>query len=131
MVSLHPVSEEDIPSLARIHDDAFANDTLMHLMYGLPNDKCNLENDLRETLLTKPSARFTKAVDDSTGEIIGWSWWSLYLDGERHAADEAAAVERHQTTPKTAISPALFLDLHREVVARRRKWVTGKPTSSK
>ncbi|KAJ5605563.1 hypothetical protein N7510_008344 [Penicillium lagena] len=129
MISLHPVSVDDFPTLARIHDEAFANDALMHLMYGLPERNPNLEQDLRDWFLGSTTARFVKAVDDSTGNVLGWACWSLYLDGDTHAADEAAAAERHKTAPDVAISPALFFDFHRAVAARRRKWVTGKPAS--
>jgi hypothetical protein len=72
MISLHPVSVDDIPTLARIHDEAFANDTLMHLMYGLPEQNPNIEKDLRDWLLSSTTARFVKAVDDSAGDLLGW-----------------------------------------------------------
>lgn len=130
MISLHPVSIDDIPTLARIHDEAFADDALMHLLYRLPERNPNLEKDLREWFLGSKTARFVKAVDDSTGDVLGWACWSLYLDGETHAAEEAAAAERHKTAPEVAISPALFFDYHRAVAKRRGKWITGKPASS-
>ena len=124
-MKLLPISEEDLPTLTRIHDDAFAHDPLMQLMYGLPDAKTNLEDDLRLILHTVPSARFTKAIDEATGDIIGWSWWSLYLDGQAREADSAAAEAHAQTVPSTARSPRLYLDFHREVNLRRREWATG------
>lgn len=72
MISLHPVSADDIPTLARIHDETFANDTLMHLMYRLPERNSNIEKDLRDWLLSSTTARCFMAVDDSTGDLLGW-----------------------------------------------------------
>lgn len=127
--SLQPVTAEDIPTLVRIHDEAFANEMLMHLMYGSPDQRKDLIRDLQELLMTSSTARFLKAIDGETGEIMGWSLWTVYLDEETHEREAAATEERQKTAPGTAGNPAVFLDYHRAVAARRRKWITGKCAS--
>lgn len=101
----------------------------MNLMYNFSGDKTEFINYMRDALLTKPAARFLKAVD-TNGEIMGWSWWSIYLDGETHAADAAATIEYQKTPPKDSPNPQLYLDYHEIVALRRAKWITGKCASS-
>lgn len=98
-------------------------------MYNLSGDKTDFTNAMRTSLLTNPTSRFFKAVD-ATGEIMGWSWWSIYQDGEKHAEEAAATVERQKTPPKDSPSPEHYLDYHRDVAERRGRWITGKPASS-
>lgn len=128
--SLHRVSSKDIPALVDIHYEAFADDALMKLMYGSHGDAASAVSDLREAL-EDPTARFTKAVDNETGDIVGWSWWNVYLDAETHLEAAKTTEEEQKEAPKTAISPETFLQYHAAVNDRRRRWITGKPGSSK
>lgn len=127
--SLQPVTAEDIPTLVRIHDEAFENDKLMHLMYGSPDQREDMIGFLRGLLTTSSTALFLKATDRKTGEIMGWSLWTVYLDQKTHEREAAATEERQKTAPDTAGNPAAFLDFYRAVAARRRKWITGKCAS--
>ncbi|KAK9441541.1 DUF1766-domain-containing protein [Metarhizium brunneum] len=124
--SLHPVSSKDIPTLVDIHYEAFADDALMKLMYGSHGDAASTVSDLREAL-EDPTARFTKAVDNETGDIVGWSWWNVYLDAETHLEAAKATEEEQKEAPETAISPKTFLQYHAAVNDKRRRWITGKP----
>ena len=127
--SLQPVTAEDVPALVRIHDEAFENDKLMHLIYGSPDQIEHMIGYLQELLMTSSMTRFLKAMGGETGEIMGWSLWTVYLDQKTHEREAAATEERQKTAPDTAGNPAAFLDFYRAVAARRRKWITGKCAS--
>ncbi|KAJ5240502.1 GNAT family acetyltransferase [Penicillium citrinum] len=129
-ISYHPVSSEDAPVLARIHCDAFADDILMDLMYGdHHSDLKNITKDLSDTIIADSTARFVKAVDDKSGELVGWSWWNIYHNSETHLA--AAAAAKDLAPPNTAISPEAFLEYHRATHAKREKWLSGRPVACK
>ncbi|KAF9886466.1 hypothetical protein FE257_011372 [Aspergillus nanangensis] len=127
-LSFAPVSLEDIPTLAQIHHDAFATNILIHLMYGDDSDS-GLVSDLQNTLQTDQTARLTKAIDNKTGEIIGWSMWNSYLDKETLTAALKAAEDRLTSPPKNSICPDLYLDLKRAVIAKRKLWIMERSTS--
>ncbi|GES62065.1 GNAT family acetyltransferase [Aspergillus terreus] len=129
-ISLAPISLEDLPRLQQVHDEAFADNVLMNLMYGPPDPPAFI-GDIQKIFQTDSTARMTKAIDDATGEIVGWSWWSVHTDAATHMAAAKAAEERVNRVPKNSISPALWRDMRIAVNAMRKQWITEKPAAGK
>ncbi|KAE8396029.1 acyl-CoA N-acyltransferase [Aspergillus alliaceus] len=130
-ISLLPALPEDAPILSRVHSDAFPNNTLFDLMFGLPTEE-NMKrftSYLSELIASDKTGLFVKAVDNSTNQIVGWSWWNFYLDPESHLAGAKAFAKEHSSPPESAINPETFMEYFQAVISRREKWVGGKPAA--
>ncbi|GMG09096.1 unnamed protein product [Aspergillus oryzae] len=100
-----PASPEDAPTLTRIHGDAFQNSTLLDLMFGPPTEE-NLKGftaQLAELIANDKTARFTKAVDNDTNKIVGWSWWNIFPDHKSRLEGSEAFAKDHTDPPESAI----------------------------
>ena len=79
--SIQPVTESDIPNLAKIAGNAFQTDRHTQ-MKGLGKKPYNHEEGMRGALahwLTRTrKCAVVKAVDDNTGENLGWVCWAFY-----------------------------------------------------
>ncbi|KAF7626590.1 GNAT family acetyltransferase [Aspergillus flavus] len=123
-----PASPEDAPTLTRIHGDAFQNSTLLDLMFGPPTEE-NLKGftaQLAELIANDKTARFTKAVDNDTNKIVGWSWWNIFPDHKSRLEGSEAFAKDHTDPPESAISPEAYREYFRGVEERREKWVGGR-----
>ncbi|RHZ59241.1 uncharacterized protein CDV56_101179 [Aspergillus thermomutatus] len=129
-ISLRPALPTDALTLARLHNEAFANNDLMEIMYGpLTQDDPPFAADLEQIIRDSPNAQILKAVDDESGRIVGWSWWSIYRDAEAHAKAEQEAVKWETTPPTTSICPQAYLDYHGLKSKMRAKWIGGRPVA--
>lgn len=74
-----PVTSSDIPTLGRLFGLAFAPDRLGHFIFSHGYD-LNLSIHYSQvsyrTAYEDPNKWFLKAVDDATGEIVGFIIWS-------------------------------------------------------
>ncbi|KAA8651313.1 GNAT family N-acetyltransferase [Aspergillus tanneri] len=71
--------------MVEVHNEAFANDVLIKLMYGPPEEgTIPFAKDLEQMIRENANMRFVKAVDGDSGRIVGWTWWIIYPDGETH-----------------------------------------------
>ncbi|THC97916.1 hypothetical protein EYZ11_002614 [Aspergillus tanneri] len=113
--------------MVEVHNEAFANDVLIKLMYGPPEEgTIPFAKDLEQMIRENANMRFVKAVDGDSGRIVGWTWWIIYPDGETHSKGEQANLKRNATPPSTAISPQLYLDYHGIVAQKRKRWISGR-----
>lgn len=71
-ISFLPASEDDIPSLMRIHMLAFANDNSARLMFKNNNEYQTMLLGMLKSQLSDPKVRVIKAVTKDTGKILGW-----------------------------------------------------------
>ncbi|GMG45284.1 unnamed protein product [Aspergillus oryzae var. brunneus] len=104
-ITILPASPEDAPTLTRIHGDAFQNSTLLDLMFGPPTEE-NLKGftaQLAELIANDKTARFTKAVDNDTNKIVGWSWWNIFPDHKSRLEGSEAFAKDHTDPPESAI----------------------------
>ncbi|KOC08591.1 GNAT family acetyltransferase [Aspergillus flavus AF70] len=126
-VSLHPALPTDAPTLDEIHSKAFPNDLLLEVMYGPREENTvGLAQDLEKAIQENPNARFTKAVDDESGRVVGWSWWIIYRDAEAHVKAEQEAVKKRATPPPRSICPRACLEYRQLVVEKRERWIGGR-----
>ncbi|GIC86143.1 GNAT family N-acetyltransferase [Aspergillus udagawae] len=129
-ISLHPALPTDALTLAKLHNAAFANDTLMEIMYGpLTMEDPLFVGDLEQTIRDDPHAQLMKAVDDESNQIVGWSWWSIYQDAVAHAKAEHEAHERHTTPPPNSICPQAYFDYEDLKASARSKWLGERPAA--
>jgi hypothetical protein len=97
----------------------------MTLKFGVPTEE-NLKGFtslLSHLIATSKTAKFVKAVDNSTNEIVGWSWWNFYPDLESYLEGAKAYVKDHGSPPGTSISPEAYREYFQAVISRREKWV--------
>ncbi|KAH2927247.1 hypothetical protein KXW73_008785 [Aspergillus fumigatus] len=126
-ITLHPAVQADALPLAKLHNAAFANDALLEAMYGpLTQNDPPFANDLRQIIADDPHSRITKAIDTESGQIVAWSWWSIYPDAEAHASAAEVARERWTTPPPTSLCPRLYLDFQDMKARMREKWIGGR-----
>ncbi|KAB8235719.1 GNAT family N-acetyltransferase [Aspergillus alliaceus] len=126
-ISLHRVLPTDASVLATIHNNAFPDDNFLKLIYGPPEENIvGLAKELEQTIRDNPNARFLKAVDNESGSIVGWSWWSIYRDAETHIKATEDALKKSTTPPPGSRCPQAYVDYRRMVVQKREKWIGGK-----
>ncbi|PSR82924.1 acyl-CoA N-acyltransferase [Coniella lustricola] len=98
--SLHPITEDDIPALAEIDRLSFANDrhTLLKAAHPTrPYDHAAGTPEMIKYRLSLPTTRveMTKAVDDQTGDILGYGGWGKRLD--LHPQSSSTTTEETKT----------------------------------
>lgn len=146
-ISLQP-SPQTLPAtrtLVNVHNDAFANDPWLELMYGPPDDDADyFAADMLDIMCGDPTARFMQAVvrsatsetdpnsetqtaaEKETETVVGWSWWNIYPSRSTYLGAAKQDKERAKKPPSTAISPAAYLDYKADVVDRREKWIENR-----
>ena len=70
--SFLPASEDDIPSLIRIHMAGFAHDIPSRLQFDNNDQNEATLQDKLKARLSDPKVAVIKAVDKDTGNILGW-----------------------------------------------------------
>jgi GNAT superfamily N-acetyltransferase len=131
-ITLHPAVLADSLPIAQLHNAAFANDDLLETMYGpLTQNDTPFANDLQKIIADDPYSRITKAIDTASGQIVAWSWWSLYPDAEAHATAAEEARKRGTNPPAASLCPRLYLDYQDLKARMREKWIGGRPVASK
>ncbi|KAF7169062.1 hypothetical protein CNMCM5623_001894 [Aspergillus felis] len=126
-ISLHPAVPTDALTLAKLHNAAFADDDLLVTMYGpLTQDDPPFANDLEKIIRDDPHAQIIKAIDDESGEVVGWSLWNFYPDAEAHAKADEEARKRSSTPPATSLCPQVYSDYQNFKARIRAKWIGGK-----
>ncbi|PLB44438.1 hypothetical protein P170DRAFT_468121 [Aspergillus steynii IBT 23096] len=128
-ISLHPVPPTPTAALTLVtlHNEAFAHDPFLELMYGpLSEEVDSFAADIQAIMRDDPTARFTQAVVAAGSEketVVGWSWWNVYPDRTSYLAAKAKDEERARQPPKTALCPAAYVDWKVEVGRRRERWI--------
>lgn len=78
-VRLAPVASTDVPILGRLFAEAF-NEDLLHLFIlphgpdldlNIKSSQIRYQKDYRD-----PTKHFLKAIDDATGEVVGFMTWT-------------------------------------------------------
>ncbi|KAF4211423.1 hypothetical protein CNMCM5878_002633 [Aspergillus fumigatiaffinis] len=129
-ITLHPAVLADSLPIAQLHNAAFANDDLLETMYGpLTQNDTPFANDLQKIIADDPYSRITKAIDTASGQIVAWSWWSLYPDAEAHATEAEEARKRGTNPPAASLCPRLYLDYQDLKARMREKWIGGRPVA--
>ncbi|KAF7121808.1 hypothetical protein CNMCM5793_009361 [Aspergillus hiratsukae] len=63
--------------------------------------------DLQRIIREDAHAQILKAVDEHSGRIVGWAWWSIYRDAKAHAKAEEEGRERVSSPPTRSLCPVL------------------------
>lgn len=71
-VHLLPASEDDIPSLIRVHMAAFSNDNAARLMFKNKDENIAMLLDMLKAQLSNTKFAVTKAISNDTGNVLGW-----------------------------------------------------------
>ncbi len=77
---LAPVVQHDVSTLGRLFTEAFNEDHFRLFIFSQGPDlglSIEMNTSRIEKMFAKPSTRFVKAIDDSTGEIVGFITWTM------------------------------------------------------
>jgi hypothetical protein len=119
--SLQPVTEDDIPVLTEIFSASFKKDTntQLKLVGKDPNSQADgMAGGIRQWLCYPDRISVLKAVDNSTGTIMGWTGWGCrgYEASPAQPTPETVKEERPQVQdteenkPKTIEDPVERLE---------------------
>lgn len=106
-IRLAPATSSDIPTLGRLFALAFAPDLLRHFMFSHGYDldlSIQYSQTRHRNAYEDQSKRFLKAVDDTTGDIVGFIMWSV--------------IERQGDETEMHYPPPLNVDFNRAVFGR-------------
>ncbi|CAF9937254.1 MAG: hypothetical protein ALECFALPRED_007154 [Alectoria fallacina] len=125
-ISLLPASEDDIPSLIRVHMTAFAYDNSARLMF---KDKDEYETALLDMLkaqLSNPKIAVIKAISKDTGNVLGWQA-SRFL-GEDDDLGAVAGVEEveDETKDRKENTPTLRSVIRKDSVRVQQDWMANR-----
>ena len=71
-ISFLPASNDDVPTLIRIHKAGFANDNAARLMFQNNDDYETTLRDMLKAQLSDPNVAVIMAVAKDTGSVLGW-----------------------------------------------------------
>ncbi|KAI9850371.1 MAG: hypothetical protein M1838_005761 [Thelocarpon superellum] len=117
--------ESDLAPAWEIMKAAFESDPINLVLYPhgrtAENDEKTLD-DWRKEIESEPYHRFVKAVDDETGEMMGWAKWYLYL------TERAESEWNPPSTDKSPAEPSNFASIFFGMLAEKRKKIfAGNP----
>ncbi|KAE9989460.1 hypothetical protein Vi05172_g2941 [Venturia inaequalis] len=102
--SLHPVTPNDIPAMTSIFTAAFANDTntQLKLVGKDPNSQADgMAMGIRQWLNYPDRITLLKAVETSTGAMMGWVGWARRGFGDQTVPSIPKDEEENTTTTTT------------------------------
>jgi hypothetical protein len=86
-ITLFPITEDDVPKLSSVGHRAFATDrhTLMKMSEKHTDDmNTQMPQSMYDSYMSNPRIRMIKAVDEDTGEIVGFVMWATWnFDGSK------------------------------------------------
>jgi hypothetical protein len=116
--TIAPVSQSDIPALAKISGDSFIGDrhTQMKMLGKNPYDhEGGMKQGLKAWLGSERCIVF-KAVDKQTGELMGWNCWG-FRGFEREEVEQVHLEKRIEK--KSAVDVVEDRKVGREEVAKQ------------
>ena len=125
--SFLPASEDDLPSLTRIHMAGFVHDNPSRLMFE--NNELN-EAMLRDTLkarLSDPKVAVIKAVSKDTGNILGWQS-CVFINKDDNLESKATSTTglEEAKREKTDNVRTLRSVLKEDALRVRKEWLANK-----
>jgi len=104
-ITIQPATISDVPTLSKIQQAAYKADLVSHIMTLDRPEDWSYEDWLRRTIepsFQDRSIAFIKAVENSTGRIVGWSYWAIKDGGEKKSQES----DRAKSEPKNTASPS-------------------------
>ncbi len=89
-ISLLPASEDDIPSLIRVHMAGFAFDPSALLMFKDNDEWETMLLEMLKAQLSDPKFAVIKAISKDTGNVLGWQACG-FLGKDEHLESKGAA----------------------------------------
>ena len=128
-ISFVPASEDDIPSLIRIHMASFANDNPVRLMFKDNEVYRTMLLDMLKTQLSDSKSAVIKAISKDTGEVLGWQA-CRFLDkgdvlGSKGAIAGPTEVE-HQKEDQREDGRTLRSVLRHDSVRVQKSWMANR-----
>lgn len=133
-MSIHPLTLEDMPAYAAVN--ILVNDaTTTRALFSGPLSKDSIDRLFSKTheAFKNPTTRFFKAVDDDTGEPIGFARWSVYDKPRKTESDQTEGVgyeepaERLASLPEARNGGKTIREFFREMSTREKVLPDEKP----
>jgi GNAT superfamily N-acetyltransferase len=128
LISIEPLAEEELDAFATVVQSAFVDGIGSILLHGgaaaNPTTHANLAKDQRDYFRNDPSARYIKAVDTSTGDIMAVAKWNFYL---REQTPEELDRSLHIPSPGAADYVASKAPILKHLIGGRREFMGSKP----
>ena len=121
--SFLPASEDDLPSLIRIHKAGFANDNPSRIMYENNDVDEAMLLDRLKAALSDPKAAVIKAVSKDTGNILGWQACCFRDKGDDLTTAAGLEEAKHE---KTNDVRTLRSVLKEDAIRVREDWMANK-----
>ena len=122
-ISLLPASEDDIPSLIRIHTAGFSQDNSVRLMFKSEDEYETMLLGLLKAQLSSPEVAVIKAVGKDTGNVLGWQA-CRFLDKDDDWASREA-IEKETSSPEGNVR-TLRSVLHENSVKVQKRWMANR-----
>ena len=121
--SFLPASEDDLPSLIRIHKAGFAHDNPSRLMFENNDvDEAMLLHRLKARLLD-PKVAVIKAVSKDTGDILGWQACCLFDKGDDLTTAAGFEEAKHEKKNDVRTLRSVLIE---DALRVREDWMANK-----
>lgn len=107
-IEIMPLEDQDTQAYSRISNLAFAGSVMGFLNPNPDDPDERMMKMTRDSMLNDPTARYMKAVDSETGDIVACAKWNYY-DKER-TPEEVAEANKPRPRPPNA-NPEAWNDL--------------------
>lgn len=128
-ISLLPASEDDIPSLIRVHMAGFAYDNSARLMFKNDDEYERMLLDMLKEQLSSPIYAVTKAISEDTGDTLGWLG-CRFLGKDDHLESQGAvagiAEVENETKDQKDDARTLRLVLKKNSVRVQKEWMANR-----
>lgn len=125
--SLVPDSEDDIPSLIRVHIAGFGHDNSARLMF---KDKDEWEAALRDMLkaqLCNPRYPVIKAISKDNGNVLGWSACRFFgKDDDLESIGAIVGVEEAANEINDQKDRSIRSVINKESIRVLKEWMTDR-----
>lgn len=83
MLQVQPVTLADLPAVTDLWFNGFRHTSIVNLMPDTPGVRQWWNDANAHDILTKPTVRYWKVVDDETGALVAYSKWDMESAEER------------------------------------------------
>lgn len=127
-ISIQPLQEQELDIYATITQSAFVNGIGSVVLHGgaAANETthANLVKSQKKVIQSDDTARFVKAVDVSTGEVMGIAKWQFYTEEQ---SPEQLDRTLHAPSPGDANYVAANVPILEHILGGRRKFMGTRP----
>ena len=124
-ISLLSATEDDIPSLVRMHMDGFADENPVRVMFKDKHEYEQMLLDRVKAQLSDPNVAIVKAISKDTGDILGWQA-CRFLGKDDEPGSDLNKAESEEEGEESDTQARLRSMLKKDSIQAQKTWVAGK-----